>query len=243
MERAEGCRWCSGGRRDRPRDRGRAGTPGRHVRAVARREIVGLRQAWSKSGRTCVRRGGIPGHRRGNGRLSRRPAGLRQVARQLRAAQRVRRRCRGGRGARLVFADNLYMYGPGSSPMLETTPQRAADRKGRSGSASLPTCWPATDGASSRWRSAGHPTTSAPTGRTSGAGSAPSGRWSPASRRPPPDGSTWSTRSATCRTSPGGWSCWATATRRPDAPGTCRSMDPSQSGRFWSARLRSQGCR
>jgi len=33
-------------------------------------------------------------------------------------------------GARLVFADNLYMYGPGSSPMLETTPQRAADRKG-----------------------------------------------------------------------------------------------------------------
>ena len=33
-------------------------------------------------------------------------------------------------GAKLVFADNLYMYGPGSSPMLETTPQRAADRKG-----------------------------------------------------------------------------------------------------------------
>jgi nucleoside-diphosphate-sugar epimerase len=35
-----------------------------------------------------------------------------------------------GAGARLVFADNLYMYGPGSSPMRETTPQRAADRKG-----------------------------------------------------------------------------------------------------------------
>ena len=33
-------------------------------------------------------------------------------------------------GARLVFADNLYMYGPGSSPMTETTPQRATDRKG-----------------------------------------------------------------------------------------------------------------
>jgi nucleoside-diphosphate-sugar epimerase len=33
-------------------------------------------------------------------------------------------------GARLVFADNLYMYGPGSSPMRETTPQRATDRKG-----------------------------------------------------------------------------------------------------------------
>jgi nucleoside-diphosphate-sugar epimerase len=33
-------------------------------------------------------------------------------------------------GARLVFADNLYMYGPGGSPMTETTPQRATDRKG-----------------------------------------------------------------------------------------------------------------
>ena len=33
-------------------------------------------------------------------------------------------------GARLVFADNLYMYGPGASPMTEATPQRATDRKG-----------------------------------------------------------------------------------------------------------------
>ena len=33
-------------------------------------------------------------------------------------------------GARLVFADNLYMYGPGASPMREDTPQRATDRKG-----------------------------------------------------------------------------------------------------------------
>ncbi|MEI7745703.1 MAG: NAD-dependent epimerase/dehydratase family protein [Chloroflexota bacterium] len=33
-------------------------------------------------------------------------------------------------GARLVFADNLYMYGPGASPMHEATPQRATDRKG-----------------------------------------------------------------------------------------------------------------
>jgi nucleoside-diphosphate-sugar epimerase len=33
-------------------------------------------------------------------------------------------------GARLVFADNLYMYGPGGSPMTEETPQRATDRKG-----------------------------------------------------------------------------------------------------------------
>jgi nucleoside-diphosphate-sugar epimerase len=36
----------------------------------------------------------------------------------------------GGAGARLVFADNLYLYGPGGSPMTETTPQRATDRKG-----------------------------------------------------------------------------------------------------------------
>ena len=36
----------------------------------------------------------------------------------------------GAAGARLVFADNLYMYGPGGSPMIETTPQRATDRKG-----------------------------------------------------------------------------------------------------------------
>ncbi len=33
-------------------------------------------------------------------------------------------------GARLVFADNLYMYGPGGSPMTETTPQSATNRKG-----------------------------------------------------------------------------------------------------------------
>jgi len=36
----------------------------------------------------------------------------------------------GAAGARLVFADNLYMYGPGGSPMTEATPQRATDRKG-----------------------------------------------------------------------------------------------------------------
>ena len=39
-------------------------------------------------------------------------------------------RAAGGAGARLVFADNLYMYGPGGSPMTEATPQRATDRKG-----------------------------------------------------------------------------------------------------------------
>jgi nucleoside-diphosphate-sugar epimerase len=39
-------------------------------------------------------------------------------------------RATGAAAARLVFADNLYMYGPGGSPMTETTAQRATDRKG-----------------------------------------------------------------------------------------------------------------
>ena len=34
-------------------------------------------------------------------------------------------------GARLVFTDNLYMYGPGSGVMTEDTPVRATDKKGR----------------------------------------------------------------------------------------------------------------
>ena len=35
-------------------------------------------------------------------------------------------------GAKLVFADNLYMYGPGASqPMTEQTPQRAEGKKGK----------------------------------------------------------------------------------------------------------------
>jgi nucleoside-diphosphate-sugar epimerase len=33
-------------------------------------------------------------------------------------------------GAKLVFADNLYMYGPPDGPMTEETPQRATGRKG-----------------------------------------------------------------------------------------------------------------
>jgi nucleoside-diphosphate-sugar epimerase len=39
-------------------------------------------------------------------------------------------RAAGAAGARLVFADNLYRYGPGGSPMTEATPPRATDRKG-----------------------------------------------------------------------------------------------------------------
>jgi nucleoside-diphosphate-sugar epimerase len=34
-------------------------------------------------------------------------------------------------GAKLVFADNLYMYGPPNGPMTEETPQRAQGPKGR----------------------------------------------------------------------------------------------------------------
>jgi nucleoside-diphosphate-sugar epimerase len=36
-----------------------------------------------------------------------------------------------GTGARLVFADNLYMYGPAAGVMTEETPTNATDRKGR----------------------------------------------------------------------------------------------------------------
>jgi nucleoside-diphosphate-sugar epimerase len=34
-------------------------------------------------------------------------------------------------GAKLVFADNLYMYGPTDGPLREDTPQRATDKKGQ----------------------------------------------------------------------------------------------------------------
>ena len=34
-------------------------------------------------------------------------------------------------GAKLVFADNLYVYGPPDKPMTEQTPQRAQGKKGR----------------------------------------------------------------------------------------------------------------
>jgi len=34
-------------------------------------------------------------------------------------------------GAKLVFADNLYVYGPPDGPMTEETPQRAKGKKGR----------------------------------------------------------------------------------------------------------------
>jgi nucleoside-diphosphate-sugar epimerase len=36
----------------------------------------------------------------------------------------------GAVGARLVFTDNLYMYGPDAGVMTEDSPQRASDRKG-----------------------------------------------------------------------------------------------------------------
>ena len=36
-----------------------------------------------------------------------------------------------GAGAKLVFADNLYMYGSPEGPMTEETPQRSVGRKGR----------------------------------------------------------------------------------------------------------------
>jgi hypothetical protein len=37
----------------------------------------------------------------------------------------------GAAGAKLAFADNLYVYGPPDGPMTETTPQRSKGVKGR----------------------------------------------------------------------------------------------------------------
>jgi len=104
---------------------------GRHVRAVARREIVGLPAGVEQvradlsapeeasraiAGATVVYHAAQPAYDKWPGNFERLNASVGDAA--------------AAAGARLVFADNLYMYGPGSSPMLETTPQRAADRKG-----------------------------------------------------------------------------------------------------------------
>ena len=45
-------------------------------------------------------------------------------------------------GAKLVFADNLYMYPPGSSPMTEDTPPLSTTHKGRLRPPWPTNCWP-----------------------------------------------------------------------------------------------------
>lgn len=132
MERAEGLQvvlGASGGT-------GRAivdelARQGRRVRAVSRREIDGLPAgvehvnadlydladaARAVAGATVVYHAAQPAYDQWAGNFERLNASVGDAATAT--------------GARLVFADNLYMYGPGSSPMRETTPQRAADRKG-----------------------------------------------------------------------------------------------------------------
>jgi nucleoside-diphosphate-sugar epimerase len=107
------------------------GRQGRQVRAVGRREIEGLpagaeqvradlydpaAAARAIAGASVVYHAAQPAYDRWAGNFERLNASVGDAA--------------AAAGARLVFADNLYMYGPGASPMRETTPQRAVDRKG-----------------------------------------------------------------------------------------------------------------
>ncbi len=136
VERNGASRGAAGGargeRRDGPRDRGRAGAPGAPCPGgVTARRSRASRRAWSRCGRTCttpaeasraiagasvVYHAAQPAYDKWPGNFERLNASVGDAAASA--------------GARLVFADNLYMYGPGSSPMRETTPQRATDRKG-----------------------------------------------------------------------------------------------------------------
>ncbi len=104
---------------------------GRQVRAVSRRAIAGLPAgvehvmadlydragaARAVAGAAVVYHAAQPAYEKWDGNFER----LNNSIADATAAAR----------ARLVFADNLYMYGPGGSPMTEATPQRATDRKG-----------------------------------------------------------------------------------------------------------------
>ena len=131
-----------------------------------------------------------------------------------------------GAGARLVFADNLYMYGPGGSPMSETTPQRATDRKGAQRirlAADLLARHERGDlevviGRSSDYFGP-HGVNTGPGERVFGA--ALEGKAAGAlGRTDVPHSLSY------LPALPAPWSSWATATRRPGAPGTCRSPIP-----------------
>ncbi len=104
---------------------------GRQVRAVSRGTIAGLPAgvdhvradlydaagaAKAVGGAAVVYHAAQPAYERWDGNFERLNAAIADAT--------------AATGARLVFADNLYMYGPGASPMTETTPQRATDRKG-----------------------------------------------------------------------------------------------------------------
>src|SRR5262245_7047634 len=115
-------------------------------------------------------------------------------------------------GARLVLADNLYMYGPVDRPMTCPTPPPTP----RAGSGPRwPSRCPPLTGPARRGRRWAEPrTTTAPAGSTP-----PAVRRSspPRSRAGPPAGSARSTSrtpSATCPTSPGAWRRWGSGRRR-----------------------------
>ena len=187
MDRRTGCRWCSG----RPAGRAarswtswcaRAGGSGRWAGARSRASRPGS----SRCAPTCTTRptplGPIAGasvvyhaaqppYEAWDGNFER----LNEAIADATAAA----------GARLVFADNLYMYGPGSSPMTEATPQRATDRKGAQRirlAADLLARHERGELEVAIGRSA---TTSGRTARTPGRGSGCSGRRSRARRRVP----------------------------------------------------------
>lgn len=104
---------------------------GRRVRAVSRREIAGLpagvepvradlyvpaEASRAVAGASVVYHAAQPPYDQWAGNFERLNTAVGDAA--------------AAAAARLVFTDNLYMYGPGASPMRETTPQRAIDRKG-----------------------------------------------------------------------------------------------------------------
>jgi nucleoside-diphosphate-sugar epimerase len=132
MERAEGLQVVLGAGGGTGRAIvGELARQGRQVRAVGRRDIPGLPAgveqvradlydpadaARAVAGASVVYHAAQPAYDQWPGNFERLNASVGDAAASA--------------GARLVFADNLYMYGPGSSPMHETTPQRAVDRKG-----------------------------------------------------------------------------------------------------------------
>ena len=73
-------------------------------------------------------------------------------------------------GARIVYADNLYAYGPVDGPLTEDLPSRAMGPNGRVRAISPTNSWRPTRRAPCGRRSGGHPTISVPAGRQSTAG-------------------------------------------------------------------------
>jgi len=133
MERAEGLQVVlgAGGGTGRPIVEELA-AQGRRVRAVARRPLSGLPEGVEVvtadlmdpasvreaiGGASVLYHAAQPAYTQWLGNFERMNDSIAAAA--------------GAASARLVFADNLYMYGPTGEPMTESTPQRATDKKGR----------------------------------------------------------------------------------------------------------------